>query len=320
MGPGVSGSVERDLGDDAPPLEATYLGVGGWILRYDGEVVLTGPLFTHPSLVDVGLKPLESDTLLVDEHMASLDVSAARVILVGHGHYDHLLDVPRVAQRHAPAARIAGTRTVRNLLGHWTGLMDRVDLMEPHAADVENPGSWVMYGDRVRVLPLASNHGPHFDGLELFDGSVDRPLEEPPATAREWLTGPTFAFLVDFLDREGEIAYRVFYQDAVTAPPSGFAPESEIDRRPVDVAIVVPATYDEVDWHPEALVGNLRPGRILLGHWEDFFIPIGQSTRTFGLADISYFETRLSRVFDGEFFRPEVGTHFLFGPGTAAAR
>jgi len=88
----------------------------------------------------------------------------------------------------------------------------------------------------------------------------------------------------------------------------------------VDVAILVPATYDEVDWHPEALVGNLRPRLVLLGHWENFFVPIEEPSRTLGLEDISYFETRLARVFDGEFFRPEVGTRFLFGPGTAAAR
>ncbi len=313
LGPGISGQVERDV-TAAPPLEMTYLGTGGWIMRYDGETVLTAPLASHPSFLAVGLRPVQSDTLAVDRLLAPYDVSRARAILVGHGHYDHLLDVPRVAMVQAPRARIVGTRTVRNLLGTWSGLMDRVDLMEPNAADQESVGRWMRYGDRVRVLPLRSDHAPHFNGLELFDGSVDRPLREPPRTAREWLTGETFAFLVDFLDDRGEVAYRIYYQDAVTAPPSGFAPEALMEQRPVDVAVFVPATFDQVDWHPEAFVANLRPRRILLGHWEDFFTPMGGESRSIMLADLGHFEHRLARVFDGEFFRPEVGTRFRFGP------
>jgi hypothetical protein len=107
----------------------------------------------------------------------------------------------------------------------------------------------------------------------------------------------------------------VYYQDAVAAPPFSFAPEAVVADHPVDVAILVPATFDEVDWHPEALVENLDPERILLGHWEDFFAPMGPPSHSVLLQDIDYFEERLARVFEGEVFRPEVGTHFVLGPG-----
>ena len=171
------------------------------------------------------------------------------------------------------------------------------------------------YGPRVRVLPLAANHAPHFDGMELYDGTADRPREAPPRTAAEWLGGTTFAFLVDFLDERGEVLHRIYYQDAVTAPPTGFAPDVRIAERPVDVAILVPATFDQVDWHPEAFVENLRPRRVLLGHWEDFFKPLDSETRSIMMADIDHFEARLARVYDGEFWRPEIGTVFRFAPG-----
>ena len=82
----------------------------------------------------------------------------------------------------------------------------------------------------------------------------------------------------------------------------------------MDVAIFIPATFDQVDWHPEAFVENLQPDRVLLGHWEDFFVPIGDETRSIAMADISHFESRLSRVFDGDFWRPDIGTLFRFGP------
>jgi hypothetical protein len=115
------------------------------------------------------------------------------------------------------------------------------------------------------------------------------------------------------------VAYRVYYQDAVTWPPYGLAPRELVEERPVDVAILVPATYEQVEWHPEAVVENLRPRRILLGHWEDFFTPVTRGSRSVLLEDVEDFERRLGRVFEGEFFRPEVGTHFRFGPPPADA-
>jgi L-ascorbate metabolism protein UlaG (beta-lactamase superfamily) len=311
VGPGVADPVER-LEGDGPVLELTYMGTGGWIIRRGDEAVMGAPLFSNPSFVRVGLAPIEADTGTIDRMMDRFDVRDTRAILIGHSHYDHLMDVPRVAARHVPDARLIGGRTTQNLLGHWSGVMDRVDLVDDHVADQESAGSWMSYGGRLRVLPLRSNHAPHFVGMELYAGTADRPRTEPPGTAAEWLGGETYAFLIDFLDEDGGIEFRVYYQDAVTAPPLGFAPEERIEERPVDVAILVPATFDQVDWHPEAFIENLRPRWVLLGHWEDFFIPIDEDTHSITMADIGHFEARLRRVFEGEFWRPEVGTRFRF--------
>jgi hypothetical protein len=78
-----------------------------------------------------------------------------------------------------------------------------------------------------------------------------------------------------------------------------------VAERPVDVAILVPATFDQVDWHPEALVENLRPRYVLLGHWEDFFSPMDAPAHSMVLTDMRHFERRLERVFEGEWWRPD---------------
>ena len=309
--PGVEGVVDLTP-PGADELRLTYLGTGGWIMERGNDMVLGAPLFSNPGFVRTGLWSIESDTVEVDRHMAQHDVRNAKVILVGHAHYDHLMDVPRVATRHAPAARILGSRTVQNTLGSWAGVEGRVDLVEDFAGDHEDAGRWMSYGPGVRVLPLRSHHAAHFDGYTLYSGSLERPLDEPPRNAAEWLDGPTFAYLIDFLDVGGEVAFRIYYQDAVSAPPFGYAPEALIAERLVDVAILVPATFDQVDWHPEAFVENLEPKRVLLGHWEDFFSPIDEPTRSIMLSDIEHFQNRLERVFDGEYWRPEIGTEFRF--------
>ena len=310
-GPGVSGRV-----DVAPPgadaVRLVFLGVGGWIMERGDAKVLAAPLFSNPAFVRTGLLPIRSDTAVVDRHMSGYSVSGAEAILVGHAHYDHLMDVPRVAKRYAPEAKILGSRAVRYTLGTWSGVADRVVEIDDMAGNEEQEGRWIEVGDGVRVMPLLSHHAPHFEGYTLYKGSLDAPLTEEPRWASEWLDGPTYAFLVDFLDPDGSVAFRVYYQDAVAAPPRGFAPRALMDERPVDVAIFVPATFDQVDWHPEAFVENLRPRWVLLGHWENFFKPPESATRSILLSDIGHFQDRLRRVFDGDSWLPEIGPEFRF--------
>ncbi len=309
MGPGVSGTVDlAPSGTD--PLRLVYLGTGGWIMQHGADVILTGPLFSNPPLVRTGLGSIHSDTLTVDRYMSRYDVSNALAILVGHAHYDHLMDVPRVARRHAPRARIVGSRTVANTLGTWAGVEGRIDVVDDSAGDVDSPGRWLRYGDRVRVMPLRSHHAPHFDGYTLYHGTRDTPRTEEPGRAEDWVDGQTFAFLIDFLDDEGRVAFRLYYQDAVVAPPLGLAPETMMRERPVDIAILVPATFDQVDWFPEDLLENVRPKIVLLGHWEDFFTPVDAPTKSIRLTDLHHFERRLERVFDGAWWRPDRFTEF----------
>jgi hypothetical protein len=244
--------------------------------------------------------------------MAPYDVSSAVAILSGHAHYDHLLDVPHVARRLAPNAVILGSRTVKNTLGTWSGVGDRVLEIDSLAGDVDHAGEWIELSPGVRVMALRSHHAAHFDGLTLFQGTTDRMRTEEPRWAREWVDGPSYAFLIDFLDPDGGVSFRIYYQDAVAAAPRGFAPEELMAERPVDVAIFVPATFDQVDWHPEAFVDNLRPRWILLGHWENFFIPPDSPPRSVMFTDLGHFEGRLARVFPGQFWRPERGTVFRF--------
>lgn len=314
VGPGVEGRVDV-AGPDAEAVTLTYLGVGGWMMEWRGTTVLGAPLFSNPGLVRTGLGAIRSDTAAVDRWMGRFDVSDAAAILVGHGHYDHLMDVPRVARVHAPEAAILGSRTVKNLLGTWSGVADRVLLVDSLAGTQERTGRWIEVSPAVRVMPLESSHAPHFQDLTLYAGTAEVPRTEEPEVAREWLDGPSYAYLVDFLHEDGSVAFRLYYQDAIPQAPTGFAPETLMAERPVDAAILIPSTFDQVDWHPEAFVANLRPRWALLGHWEDFWVAPDHETHSMSLADLGYFESRLDRVLEGEFWRPELFTVFRFPVG-----
>lgn len=317
VGPSVSDRVDLAPGED-DVVRMVYLGTGGWIMEHRGEMVLSGPLVTNPGIFRTGLLEVRSDTAAVNRFLAPYDarydLGRASAILVGHAHYDHLLDVPHVARRFAPDAAVVTNRTGRNIMGSWSGVGERVRVVNDSAGDQRTPGPWLPFGERVRVMALRSHHAPHFDGFTLYHGTLETPRTEEPAWASDWLDGRTFAFLIDFMSPSDpdSVAFRIYYQDAVAAAPAGFAPRSLIDERPVDVAILVPSTFDQVDWHPEAFVENLRPRWILMGHWEDFFSSLDEETRSLPLSDLGHFQGRLERVFDGEWWRPEIGTEFRF--------
>jgi len=316
VGPGVSGHVDLAPGTEAVRL--VYLGTGGWIMERGADLVLGAPFFSNPGLLATGLADIRSDTAAVNRQLlgydAELDLSRASAILVGHAHYDHLMDVPQVVRRFTPSADIVASRTAKNVLGSWSGVADRVRVVNDSASDERTVGPWLRVAPGVRVMPLRSSHAPHFEGYTLYPGALDDPRDAEPSWASEWVVGETFAYLVDFLSPSApdSVAFRIYYQDAVAAAPAGFAPEAVIAERPVDVAILVPSTFDQVDWNPEAFVDNLRPRWVLLGHWEDFFVPMDAPTRSMRLADVGHFEGRLRRVFGGDFWRPDIGTEFRF--------
>lgn len=257
-------------GEEALVLE--YLGVGGWLLRMGDAAVMTAPFFSNPRMLDVGLGRLEPDTAVIERYLPPVeDVEA---ILVGHAHYDHLMDVPYVMGARAPEARMYGSRTAVNLLRADPALdSTRLVSVEETAGNDTEPGEWhYVENGRVRFMALRSGHAPHFLGIHLYEGRAEEPSDELPRRAGDWVEGTPFAYLIDFLSGSGEVTYRIHYQDAASTPPEGYPPPIDgLDGIPVDLAILCAPGYEEVDGYPEMLLERLEPAHVLVGHWEDFF-------------------------------------------------
>jgi hypothetical protein len=252
------------------PLTLEYLGAGGWLLRMGEAAILTAPFFSNPGLLDVIFGRIESDSAAIERYLPP--VSDVPAVLVGHAHYDHLMDLPYILRRRAPEARLYGSRTAANLLQGDPELdPDRLVSVEESAGDSEHPGSWHMTADgRIRFMALRSGHAPHFFGIHLYQGERREPATQLPEWAGEWVEGTPLAYLIDFLSPEGEVLYRIHYQDAASTPPEGFPPPLA-DGIPVDLAIVCAPGYQEVRDFPEGILRRLEPRQVLVGHWESFF-------------------------------------------------
>jgi L-ascorbate metabolism protein UlaG (beta-lactamase superfamily) len=283
-------SGERSPQDVAEP-KIQFLGVGGWLLHWQGEGLLIAPSFTNPALLGIeGYPPLwvESNKSRIDQYMPyAQDVT---LLLVGHGHYDHLLDVPWVMSKHTPRAKLYGSNSVAQMLKamtmrpeseQWTwvdpgrvfSVEECMAKIRPKGGDPNStvPGDWVYSsGAKIRVMPIESEHAGHIFGIDFVPGEYTTHLEKVPTSVFGWKPGQPLAWLIDLFNEKGELTYRIHYQDSASSPPYGLPPSLR-DGKAIDVEILSVASWQQVEHYPDRLLRLTQPRLVLLGHWESFF-------------------------------------------------
>jgi glyoxylase-like metal-dependent hydrolase (beta-lactamase superfamily II) len=284
-----------------PPLEIRYLGSGGHLIRRGTTAIMTAPFFSNPGLFRVGVGRISPDSARIDAAVEKIIDNGGRLddvqaILVGHAHYDHLMDVPRVWSEYTPNAKIFGSLTAKHILRGFDVPGDRIETLNSSAASRWAAGRWVALGD-VRFMAIESEHAPHAFGIKLYAGEVREDLARPPHRATGYREGQTFAFLIDFLDPDGSVAFRIHYQDSASNTPLGYPPTLHgDDQRSVDVAIVCAASFSQVQGYPEGILRAVDPRYVVMGHWEDFFISQEKPPRPVPMTDVAEFVARTERV------------------------
>jgi len=283
-----------------------YLGSAGFLIRRNDTVVLTAPLFTNPfppaHLFNVTasgklIKAFVDDVNEVADGAASKDfesdLGAVSVVLSGHAHYDHLMDVPQVEQDYMSANKpfILTSATGKNVMAPFH-LPNVVALNEPGGNFVDSrdaaqctgrgcempdeAGKWWPTAQgtptsRVRVYAVSSDHPPQLFGILFFPGCQKTAFTSPPTKFGDWRMGEVMAFMIDLLDGSGGVAFRIYYEDA-PLPPCRSGPFEKLitDGHDVDLAILCAGNFDEVPG-AETIVKKLHAQNVILAHWEWFF-------------------------------------------------
>ena len=308
--PGVL-PIERGKPGYEETVQVQYLGVGGLLFRRGDDVIMTPPFYSNSGLIGplFGV-PIRPDTNRIEEFLPPVnDVDA---ILVGHAHYDHLMDVPYIANYHATNAVIFGSDTAKNIVAAEVA-ESRLYSVECDAGEFRQDGSageWLSLANtRVRIMALKSEHAPHVGPIKLFTGKVTRTLKTLPECAHAWEEGQTLAYIVDFLGHDEQVAFRIVYHDsAVNSPRFGGMPKlPQRDQRQPDLLVVAMASSGNVDNYPEGLVCQLKPKNVIVCHWEDFFDKEqqGHCVKMVPLVDAAAFMDRLSNA------KPSTRPHIL---------
>lgn len=295
-------------------VQVRSLGVAGWLVRRGDDAFVTGPLYSYPGVAPLLRFGRVEASRAAFEKLHPKDEPGVKAVLAGHAHYDHALYVPLLLEAH-PEARAYGSSTLKRILaGFAGGLADRVTVLD-EKVDSRNgapsgtgcapfpsqDGEWIAVpGSRMRIRALAAHHSAQVLGVwHLWPGCLDADRTSPPRAAADWVEGPAFAFLVDFLAADGVTPeFRVYYQDGPSDGGDGKAPDALIAERAVDLAFIGVGSY-RIATNPESIVDNLKPRHVVLHHWEGFFgRDPREDLRQLPLHDVAAYRARLQGRLD----------------------
>ncbi|MCY1654997.1 MBL fold metallo-hydrolase [[Kitasatospora] papulosa] len=245
-----------------------WLGVAGWELSFAGRSVLFDPYLSRMPYADAdgGLDPalpLRLDTDAVD-HVAEKELAGVpELILVSHGHFDHLADVPHLLSRPAWSGRRVRTlcdTTSRHLL-------EAMGTPAHRMADVVavNGGDHLQF-DGYSVEVFRSLHSRQQDYTSFAPGTRDA-VPARPRTLGDLVEGQTLAFQVSV---EGG--------PSVLLTGTSNVAERELAGARPDVAVVGMSGYSAVHGYPDRLLTALgSPSLLLPCHHDDMVTPLGSS-------------------------------------------
>ena len=286
-------------------LRLQFHGTASFYLEYRGAAVLTDPFLSNPSSAKVTFGKIRPDSLLLNK--LNPQKEGIQMITISHGHYDHLLDLPWFLQYLSPDVKVLGSQNTVSLLQTLPKPPKLIET-KPVQATISQPGTWIYSQDSsIRILAIESEHLPHILCFRLYHGPFSKPPEQFPQRARHFKEDLTNAYLIDFLDSEKRPAKRIFFGSSAVASPYGRFPDSVLAEKKVDLAILSVALFQKAKTNPEKLISWLKPARIIVCHWENFFLTREQGLKPVSLTNfrkIFAWESKLSPQIPVEWIKP----------------
>jgi hypothetical protein len=317
---------------DTENLRLQWLGTSSWIISRGRDVVVVDPFFSRPPFIG-GLLSSILGRLHYDEERIAAVLPAlpeeTSLVLIGHGHYDHIMDVPyylRLWIQYGDTDKrkkmlIVGSTTAYNIL---------LGFREPALAPVYDTLFWraddhgydkapILRGNLV-VTPFLSDHAPHVWGTEVLTGET-KPLRSAPGNLSDYQRGNALNYFIDFYDDHHRIAYRVFINGAASRPAvMDHIGADFLKEHPVNIAILCVPGWNQVKSYPESVIEKLRPETVVLSHFDNFLAPYkdaddpNQGMDFIMLADYPGFLERLRVSFSGRIVETITGRGYCFGP------
>ena len=244
-------------------LSLTYLGAAGWKIMDGSVVVLIDPYISRvkygggghpdddrPDYARDEIAP--SDTALIDTL-----VDKADFILVHHGHFDHLGDVPYIARK--TGAKVIGTETTIMILRAY-GIPDEQLYAVGGGEDYQFDSC------SIRVLPSihsALNEKHYFD-TRRYDRFTEL---NAPLRIEQFIEGGSLMFLARFATHE-----------VLTMGSMNFV-ERELEGIHPDILLagVNGSRLGLFDYDARLIRVTGNPPIVIPTHWDNFRLPYGYS-------------------------------------------
>jgi hypothetical protein len=247
-----------------------YLGTGCFLIAHKGRTLLTDPFVSNPGPMRSLAGQVTSDTAYINRMTSPEEFANVRMVISGHSHYDHLLDLPYLSRWIPEDALMCVNRTGTHLLAPF-GITQPIVAVDSLAADSVRMGQWLYAPDSsMRCMAIHSLHPPQVMGMHLMRGHYTADLTAPPTRIWDWLQGRTHAFLVDFMEN-GRPEFRLYLSSSMAPAPFGLFPEELTAEKKVDAVFLGAAGDYDPQRYPAPALRLTDPAQVYLIHWESFF-------------------------------------------------
>jgi L-ascorbate metabolism protein UlaG (beta-lactamase superfamily) len=265
--PGVAEGAEtpgRSGGPGGSGVNFKWFGTDGWEISFGSKTILFDPWFSRFDSGFLTGKFNPNATLPLDEALINQHVKKADQILIGHGHWDHMADVPYIAKK--TNAMVIGSETHANV-------MRAAGVAEGKIVQVKG-GEYMQFdGYTIEVFPGIHSMGPtkkHAVPGHLFQ------VPAPPTKIADMPEGDSLIYLITVGGK-----FRIFLMSTANYI------ERAITGLKPDVALVASIFSNQIhDFTPRLLKALNYPRILLPTHWDNFEAPYNEPPRdlrdTFG--------------------------------------
>jgi L-ascorbate metabolism protein UlaG (beta-lactamase superfamily) len=258
--PGVAEGAEtppRSGGAGTSGVNFKWFGTDGWEIAFGNKTILFDPWFSR---FDTGFfagkfnpsTPIKVEEALIDQHVKKADQ-----ILIGHGHWDHMADIPYIAKK--TGAQVIGSETHANVLR-------AAGVAEGKIVQVKG-GEYMQFdGYTIEVFPALHSMGPtkkHAVPGHLYA------VPPPPTKVGDMPEGDSLIYLITIGGK-----YRIFLMST-----ANFVERAIAGLKP-DVALVASIFANQIhDFTPRLFRALSSPKIILPTHWDNFEKPYAEGPR-----------------------------------------
>ena len=252
--------------DEQTGLQFTYFGAAGWKISDNDVTVLIDPYISRLQYTDRQHPDDDRHAFARDEvgvwdtDLIDRLITKADFILVHHGHYDHLGDVPYIAEK--TGAKVIGSETTITILRAY-GIPD------DQLYAVAGGEDYQFENFSVRVIPsIHSALGEkHYFDSRRYDRNTEL---EAPLRIDQFIEGGSLMFLARF---DGHSVLTMGSMNFIERELEGLNPD--ILLAGINGSRLGLYNYDE---RLVSVTGN--PPVIIPTHWDSFNLPYGFSQET----------------------------------------
>jgi hypothetical protein len=289
-------------------LQIQYLGCGNLLIKNQNDVIAIDPFFSNNSGIKTAFGKIKFNqnyfnkgTNLINRF--NIDYKDINSIFISHSHYDHLLDLAYLLEKGLVNKNINiygdnSTRTiVKNFIVNYT--FNNADSFV--FKNEVNP-KWINIKPNMRMLIIPSSHAPHFGKIHLMKGHSDSNYfnnfinSTQKLNANQFKEGNTYAFILDIMQSD-TIAFRALIKGAGCEINNGEVSKEILKEHSIDLAILQIASANFTDCYPQNLLNQIKPKKVILTHWEDFFKPYApEKIKTVRATNFNYFLSQVRKT------------------------